>query len=80
MTHGAGMGETMRRSRFALAVAELFAGRISTVSNGKPQAYVDLEGALGVEVSGGHLYASAMAPMDKAGNPSGRGRVVEIRR
>jgi hypothetical protein len=61
-------------------VAELFAGRISTVSRGKPKAYVSLKGALAVEVSGGHLYASAMAPMDKAGNPSGRGRVVEIRR
>ena len=80
MTHGAGNGETMRRSRFALAVAELFAGRISTVSNGKPQVYVNLEGALAVEVSGGHLCAWGMAPRDKAGNPSGRGRVVEIRR
>lgn len=61
-------------------VAELFAGRISTVSKGKPKPYVNLKGALAVEVSGDHLYASAMAPMDKAGNPSGKGRVVEIRR
>ena len=61
-------------------VAELFAGRISTVSKGKPKAYVSLPGALAVEVSGSHLYASAMAPMDKTGNPIGKGRVVEIRR
>jgi hypothetical protein len=80
VTHGAGMGETMRRSRFVLAVAELFAGRTSTVSNGKPQAYMNLERALGVEVSGGHLCASGMAPRDKAGNPSGQVRGVEFRR
>ena len=61
-------------------VAELSAGRISMVSKGKPQAYVNLPGALAVEVSGGHLYASAMAPMDKAGNPIGKGQVVQIRR
>lgn len=61
-------------------VAELFGGRISTVSDGKPKPYVTLPGALSVEFSDGHLYAGTMAPMDDKGNPTGTGRVVEIKR
>lgn len=62
-------------------VTELFAGRISTVSHGKPRPYLTLPGALSVEYSAGHLYAGTMAPMDeKTGKPTGKGRVVEIRR
>jgi hypothetical protein len=62
-------------------VAELFAGRISTVHNGKPRAYVALPGALSVEYSAGHLYAGTMAQMDeKTGKVTVKGRVVEIRR
>ena len=62
-------------------VAELFGGQISTVHKGKPRPYVKLPGALAVEYSHGHLYASTMAPMDeKTGKVTGKGRVVEIRR
>jgi hypothetical protein len=62
-------------------VTELFGGRISTVSHGKPRPYVALPGALSVEYSGGHLYAGTLAPIDeKTGMPTGKGRVVEIRR
>jgi hypothetical protein len=61
-------------------VAELFAGRISTVHNGKPRAYVGLPGAVSVEYSAGHLFAGTMAPMNDKGQPTGKGRVVEIRR
>lgn len=61
-------------------VTELFAGRISTVSHGKPRPYLTLPGALSVEYGAGHLYAGTMAPMDQTGKPTGKGRVVEIRR
>jgi sugar lactone lactonase YvrE len=62
-------------------VTELFGGRISTVSHGKPRPYLSLPGALSVEYGHGHLYAGTLAPMDpKTGKPTGKGRVVEIRR
>ncbi|SES48759.1 hypothetical protein SAMN05216199_0189 [Pedococcus cremeus] len=62
-------------------VTELFAGRISTVHQGKPRPFLTLPGALSVEYSAGHLYAGTMAPMDqKTGKVTGKGRVVEIRR
>jgi hypothetical protein len=61
-------------------VAELFGGRISTVSHGKPAPYVTLPSALSVEYRAGHLYAGTLAPMDAQGTPTGKGRVVEIRR
>jgi hypothetical protein len=61
-------------------VAELFAGRISTIKNGKVKPYVDLPGALAVEWGNGHLYASTLAPMDDQGVPTGKGSVVRIDR
>ena len=61
-------------------VAELFAGRISTVRGHTVTPYLDLPGALAVEWGNGHLYASTLAPMDDQGNPTGTGSVVRIDR
>ncbi len=61
-------------------VAELFAGRISTIHHGQPRPYVDLPGALSVEWGAGHLYAGTLAPTDEQHNPTGPGSVVRIDR
>lgn len=61
-------------------VAELFAGRISTIRNGMVEPYLDLPGALAVEWGNGHLYASTLAPTDDQGQPTGHGTVVRIDR
>lgn len=47
----------LERHRGRLYVAELFAGRISVIKDGKPRTYVELPGALSVESSRGHLLA-----------------------
>jgi len=59
-------------------VAELFGGQISTIKDGKPHAWMSLEGALAVEYSDGHLYASTMAQMDDTGNITAPGTVVKL--
>lgn len=61
-------------------VAELFAGRISTIRNGVVKPYLDLPGALSVEWGNGRLYASTLAPMDSNGVPTGNGTIVRIDR
>jgi hypothetical protein len=66
--------------RGTIYVAELFAGRISTVSHGGPKEYLALPGALSVEWAHGHLYASTLAPTDEEGNPTGNGSIVRIDR
>ncbi|WP_406830309.1 ScyD/ScyE family protein [Pedococcus sp. KACC 23699] len=60
-------------------VAELFAGRVSKVRHGHPQAVVALPGVVSVEYGEDHLYAGTMAPMDAQGNPTGHGSVVRLR-
>jgi hypothetical protein len=60
-------------------VAELFAGRISTVRHGAPKPVVALPGALSVELGRpGVLYAGTAASTDDEGNPTGTGSVVRI--
>jgi hypothetical protein len=59
-------------------VAELFAGRISTVWHGGAKPFVTLPGVAGVEYADGHLYGSTVAPTDDQGNPTGKGTIVRI--
>jgi DNA-binding beta-propeller fold protein YncE len=59
-------------------VAELFAGRISVISQGTVTPVVDLRNVAAVEYADGKLYASTMAPTDQNGNPSGPGTIVRI--
>ncbi|WP_426565160.1 ScyD/ScyE family protein [Angustibacter sp. McL0619] len=60
-------------------VAELFAGQISTISHGVAKPYVALRNALAVQMGGGKLYASTIAPTDEMGNPTGEpGSIVRI--
>lgn len=61
-------------------VAELFAGRISTVSHGQAKPFTPLSNALSVEAHGGWLYAGTLADLDDEGNPTGPGTIVKIRR
>jgi hypothetical protein len=68
-------------SRGKVYVAELFAGQISTIHRGGPKPYVSLPNALAVQMGGGTLYASTMAPTDEMGNPTGApGTIVRIGR
>ena len=59
-------------------VAELFAGRISVLKNGRPQTYAPLAGALSVEAAGSRLWAGTLAPTDDEGKPTGPGTIVRI--
>ncbi|GAB3592254.1 ScyD/ScyE family protein [Angustibacter peucedani] len=61
-------------------VAELFAGRISTVGwNGHVSKLVDLPAALSVEWGDGGLYAGTLGT-DEEGQPNGMGSLVRITR
>ena len=58
-------------------VAELFAGRISTIEHGKPAKVLDLPGVASVEFANHAVYAGATGPIGPNG-PSGNGKVVKI--
>jgi len=60
-------------------VAELFAGRISSVKGGKTSTYVNLPGVLSLATGSERIYAGTLAPFDEQGNPAGTGSVVQIR-
>ena len=60
-------------------VAELFAGKISTIKDGKPRTWMSLPNAVSVEYGDGHLYAGTMAPLDADFNPTGPGSVVRLK-
>jgi hypothetical protein len=60
-------------------VAELFAGQISTIKDGKPHPWMTLENAVSVEYGDGHLYAGTMAPLDENFEPTGPGSVVRLK-
>ncbi|GAA4360957.1 ScyD/ScyE family protein [Angustibacter luteus] len=66
--------------RGTVYVAELFGGQISTIQHGKVKPYVQLPGALAVELAGDKLFASTLGPTDEEGNPTGPGSVVRINR
>ncbi len=59
-------------------VAELFAGRISTIEHGRPAPVLDLPGVASLEFYCHALYAGATGPTDAEGNPTGNGKVVKI--
>jgi hypothetical protein len=58
-------------------VAELFAGRISTIEHGKPAKVLDLPGVASVEFAHHAIYAGATGPIGENG-PTGNGKVVKI--
>jgi hypothetical protein len=58
-------------------VAELFAGRISTIEHGKPAKVLDLPQVASVEFANHSIYAGVSAPFGENG-PSGNGKVVRI--
>lgn len=58
-------------------VAELFGGRISVISHGKPKTYVSLDSALSVESDRSGLWAGTLAPEGDQG-PEGTGSIVHI--
>jgi hypothetical protein len=60
-----------------ILVAELFGGRISTISHGKPAKVLDLPGVASVEFAHHAIYAGATGPIGENG-PSGNGKVVKI--
>ena len=57
----------------SIYVAELFAGRISKIEDGKVSPYVDLPNVLSLQFAHGNLYAGTMA------SESGPGSIVSIR-
>ena len=61
-------------------VAELFAGRISTISQGRPKPVMDLPGVAGLERSAGVLYASTIGLADEHGKVVVPGRVLQLGR
>jgi hypothetical protein len=58
-------------------VAEIFAGRISTIEHGRPAPVIDLPGVASVEFANHAIYAGATGPIGENG-PSGNGKVVKI--
>jgi hypothetical protein len=58
-------------------VAEIFAGRISTIEHGRPATVIDLPGVASVEFANHSIYAGATGPIGENG-PSGNGKVVRI--
>jgi hypothetical protein len=60
-------------------VAELGAGRISTIYRGHPEKVLDLAGSVAVEFRDHVLYASTLGPTDADGNPTGPGSVVAVK-
>jgi hypothetical protein len=60
-----------------ILVAELFAGRISTIEHGKPAPVIDLPGVASVEFAHHAIYAGATGPFGENG-PTGNGKVVKI--
>lgn len=50
-------------------VAELWAGRLSTIRHGQPQPVLDLPGIVAVEYANGHLYASTAPAVTGADGP-----------
>ncbi|HEY7718117.1 MAG TPA: ScyD/ScyE family protein [Pedococcus sp.] len=60
-------------------VAELFAGQVSTVRDGKAHPWMSLPGVVSVEYGDGHLYAGTMAPVDENFEPTGPGTVVRLK-
>lgn len=59
-------------------VAELFAGRVSTIAHGRPAPVINLPGVASVEFYCHAIYAGLTAPMDDKGNPTGTGKVVKV--
>ena len=59
-------------------VAELFAGRMSTIAHGRPAPVINLPGVASLEFYCHALYAGLTGPMDAEGNPTGNGKVVKI--
>jgi hypothetical protein len=59
-------------------VAELFAGRISTIAHGRPAPVINLPGVASLEFYRHALYAGQTAPMNDQGEPTGPGKVVKI--
>jgi hypothetical protein len=62
----------------AVYVSELFAGQVSKIVNGHGVKVASLPGPLGLEFSGGSLYAGVIAQTDDQGNPTAPGSVVRI--
>jgi sugar lactone lactonase YvrE len=60
-------------------VAELGAGRISTVYRGRPEQVINLAGVVAVEFRDHVLYASTLGPTNDQGEPTGPGSVVAIK-
>jgi hypothetical protein len=58
-------------------VAELFAGRISTIEHGRPAPVIDLPQVASVEFANHSIYAGVSAPFGENG-PTGKGKVVRI--
>jgi hypothetical protein len=59
-------------------VSELFAGQVSKVVDGHGVPVASLPGPLGLEYSGGNLYAGVIAQTDDNGTPTAPGAVVKI--
>lgn len=61
-----------------ILVAELYAGRVSTVEHGRPSGVINLPGVASLEFHGHALYAGQTPPTDDKGNPTGPGKVVSV--
>jgi hypothetical protein len=59
-------------------VAELFAGRVSTIEHGKPAPVINLPGVVSLEFYCHALYAGQNGPTNAQGEPTGNGKVVKI--
>jgi hypothetical protein len=61
-----------------ILVAELYAGRVSTIEHGRPSRVINLPGVASVEFYCHAVYAGLTPPTDDKGNPTGPGKVVSI--
>jgi hypothetical protein len=60
-------------------VAELYAGRVSTIEHGKPAPVIDLPGVASLEFYCHALYAGQTPPPDAKGNPTGKVVKISVR-
>ena len=61
-----------------ILVAELFAGRISTIEHGRPAPVLKLDRVASLEFFRHAVFAGQNAPTDANGDPTGHGKVVRI--
>lgn len=64
----------------AVFVAELFAGKVSKVHDGRVTTFATVAGPLGLEVDDGSVYVSTIAQTDDTGTPIAPGTVLRYRR